>query len=411
MGASVGIGALIVGTSLLTIFALASAAIDLQVDEALERIEETGDNSVPSFTVNDASNDVDGVAEVTFASGTGLGYAVGDIISSGSVASLSFVSGGTGYSDSTNLDWDTGGVCSTDPTGTYTVSTEEFQFTATATSHAMNNDYFTYSSSTTDYYVWFNVNGNGVDPSPGGTGIEVVMLNGDAAAQTADRIGETIDAHSSAIESDRTDATVTITLADAGDATNAAAGTSGFTVSMTDDGGVMLTAALTTGGNGCTGTPTVDGDGGADSSLTLVMHSSYGFSAKVKTIDGSGGITAVEMVSAGRGHTSTPNIFAATGSGGSGASITAVLDNVLTWNMTNNGQEVLKFTHIWFALDGGDPERLSTSTYTIWDFPKHDYLFPGETVMVSYDLNTATPSVIAASCMGGQSSKAVTQNG
>ncbi|HIF16081.1 MAG TPA: hypothetical protein EYQ85_02360, partial [Candidatus Poseidoniales archaeon] len=64
MGASVGIGALIVGTSLLTIFALASAAIDLQVDEALERIEETGDNSVPSFTVNDASNDVNAVAEV-----------------------------------------------------------------------------------------------------------------------------------------------------------------------------------------------------------------------------------------------------------------------------------------------------------------------------------------------------------
>ena len=157
MGASVGIGALIVGTSLLTIFALASAAIDLQVDEALERIEETGDNSVPSFTVNDASNDVNAVADVTITV-PGNGYQVDDIISSGSADSLSFVSGGTGYSDSTNLVWDTGGVCAIDPAGTYTVSTEEFQFTATATSHAMNNDYFTYSSPSTNYYVWFNVN-------------------------------------------------------------------------------------------------------------------------------------------------------------------------------------------------------------------------------------------------------------
>ena len=408
MGASVGIGALIVGTSLLTIFALASAAIDLQVDEALERIEETGDNSVPSFTVNDASNDVNAVAGVSFTSGTGSGYAVGDIISSGSVVSLSFVSGGTGYSDSTNLVW-SGGGCSPNPTGTYTVSTEAFEYTATATSHSMNNDYFTYSSSTTDYYVWFNVNGNGVEPILGGTGIEVSLTNGDSDIVTAGKIADRIDTLGSAVDSGA-GATRTITLDAAGAATNVATGTSGFTVSMTDDGGVMLTAALATGGNGCTGTPTVDGDGGSSSSLTLVMHSSFGFSAKVKTIDGGGGITAVEMVSAGQGHTSTPNIFAAETTG-SGASITAVLDNVLTWNMTNNGQEVLEFTHIWFALDGGDPEQLSTSTYTIWDFPKHDYLFPGETVMVSYDLNSATPSVIAASCMGGQSSKAVTQNG
>ncbi|MDC0055975.1 hypothetical protein OAJ94_02870 [Deltaproteobacteria bacterium] len=408
MGASVGIGALIVGTSLLTIFALASAAIDLQVDEALERIEETGDNSVPSFTVDDASNDVTAVAEVTFASGTGSGYAVDDIISSGSVDSLSFVSGGTGYSDSTNLVW-SGGGCSPNPTGTYTVSTEEFEFTALA-ANSLDGKYFTYSSPSTDYYVWFNVDSDDADPNPGGTGIEVDLSSGQSVSSTATSIANEIDDLGSAVDSGLGD-TRTITLDAAGAATNVAAGTSGFTVSMTDDGGVMLTAALTTGGNGCTGTPTVDGDGGADSSLTLVMHSSFGFSAKVKTVDGSGGITAVEMVSAGQGHTSTPNIFAATGSGGSGASITAVLDNVLTWNMTNSGQETLKFTHIWFALDGGDPEQLSTSTYTIWDFPKHDYLFPGETVMVSYDLNSATPSVIAASCMGGQSSKAVTQNG
>ena len=411
MGASVGIGALIVGTSLLTIFALASAAIDLQVDEALERIEETGDNSVPSFAVNDASNDVNAVAEVTFASGTGSGYAVDDIISTGSVASLSFVSGGADYSDNAgtgNLVWDTGGVCSTDPTGTYTVSTEAFEFTALAAT-GLDGKYFTYSSPSTNYYVWFDVDDNDADPNPGGTGIEVDLSSGQSDSSTATSIANEIDALGSAVDSGA-GATRTITLDSAGAATDVASGTSGFTVSVPlgSEGGDMLSATLTSGGNGCTGTPTVDGDGGTGSSLTLVMHSSFGFSAKVKTIDGSGGITAVEMVSAGQGHTSTPNIFAATGSGGSGASLTAVIDNVLTWNMTNNGQETLEFTHIWFALDGAEPKQLSASTYTIWDFPKHDYLFPGETVMVSYDLNSATPSVIAASCMGGQSSRAVT---
>jgi hypothetical protein len=404
MGASVGIGALIVGTSLLTIFALASAAIDLQVDEALERIEETGDNSVPSFTVDDASNDVNAVAEVTITA-PGTGYQVDDIISSGSVDSLSFVSGGTGYSDSTNLVWDTGGVCSTAPTGTYTVSTEAFEFTALAAT-GLDGLYFTYSSPSTDFYVWFDVDNNDADPNPGGTGIEVDLTSGQSASTSATSIANEIDTSGSAVDSGA-GATRTITLDAAGAATNVAAGTSGFTVSMTDDGGEILTATLTDGGNGCTGTPTVDGADGSSSSLTLVMSSSFGFSAKVKTVS-TGGITAIEMISAGQGHTSAPNIFAARGTG---ATFTVVLDNVLTWNMTNSGQEVLKMSHIWFALDGGEPEQLSTSTYTIWDFPKHDYLFPGETVMVSYDLNSATPSVVAASCMGGQSSKAVTQNG
>jgi archaellum component FlaF (FlaF/FlaG flagellin family) len=406
MGASVGVGALIVGASLLTIFALASAAIDLQVDEALERIEESGDNSVPSFTVDDASNDVDGVAEVTITA-PGTGYQVDDIISSGSVDSLSFVSGGTGYSDSTNLDWDTGGVCATDPAGTYTVSTEVFSFTAVAdVGNSLGGTYFEYSSPSTDYYVWFRVSGNGFNPNLAGkTSVLVTLTTNDDAGTVATRTATEIATSGAASQSGTNPRT--ITLDDAGAATDAADFDSGFTIDIDTDGGEMLSATLTDGGNGCTGTPTVDGADGSSSSLTLVMSSSFGFSAKVKTVS-TGGITSIEMISAGQGHTSAPNIFAARGTG---ATFTVVLDNVLTWNMTNNGQEVLKFTHIWFALDGGEPEQLSTSTYTIWDFPKHDYLFPGETVMVSYDLNSATPSIIAASCMGGQSSKAVTQNG
>jgi hypothetical protein len=37
--------------------------------------------------------------------------------------------------------------------------------------------YFTFSNTTTDYYVWFTLNGAGADPAPGGTGILVPLLS------------------------------------------------------------------------------------------------------------------------------------------------------------------------------------------------------------------------------------------
>lgn len=36
--------------------------------------------------------------------------------------------------------------------------------------------YFTFSSTSTNYYMWFKVDGAGVDPAPGGTGIEVDLI-------------------------------------------------------------------------------------------------------------------------------------------------------------------------------------------------------------------------------------------
>jgi len=46
-------------------------------------------------------------------------------------------------------------------------------------------DYFTLSSTTTDYYAWFTIDGAGVDPTPGGTGIPIAVLSTDTDNQVA----------------------------------------------------------------------------------------------------------------------------------------------------------------------------------------------------------------------------------
>lgn len=53
-------------------------------------------------------------------------------------------------------------------------------------------DYFTFSNTTTNYYVWFTVNGVGGDPAPGGTGILVPLLSTYTAEIVAQLIREAI---------------------------------------------------------------------------------------------------------------------------------------------------------------------------------------------------------------------------
>jgi len=54
--------------------------------------------------------------------------------------------------------------------------------------------YWTFSSSSTSYYVWYNVDAGGTDPAPGGTGIEVAILSTDAASAVATKVVAAIDA-------------------------------------------------------------------------------------------------------------------------------------------------------------------------------------------------------------------------
>ena len=53
MGASVGVGGLIIGISMLVVFSMAYQAISLQIDSGVDRIEEA-DEPAPTFTIDDA---------------------------------------------------------------------------------------------------------------------------------------------------------------------------------------------------------------------------------------------------------------------------------------------------------------------------------------------------------------------
>ena len=76
MGASVGIGGLIVGTSLMVVFALAITALDVRMDSSLDALESAND-PLPSFTIDDAT------------------------IWEGAVISITIVDGGADYVDGT----------------------------------------------------------------------------------------------------------------------------------------------------------------------------------------------------------------------------------------------------------------------------------------------------------------------
>ena len=78
MGGSVGIGALIVGTSLMLVFALAVQSLDSRMETSLEVIEEAGE-PIPSFQIDDATLWEGAVLTVTVAT-NGSGYLDGTLI-------------------------------------------------------------------------------------------------------------------------------------------------------------------------------------------------------------------------------------------------------------------------------------------------------------------------------------------
>ena len=78
MGASVGVGGLIIGISMLVVFSMAYQAISLQIDSGVDRIEEA-DEPIPTFTIDDAVIFTGAMVDVTINSG-GLGYSSGGTI-------------------------------------------------------------------------------------------------------------------------------------------------------------------------------------------------------------------------------------------------------------------------------------------------------------------------------------------
>ena len=82
MGASVGVGGLVIGMSMLVVFSMAYQAISLQIDSGVDRIE-NADEPTPSFAIDDAVIFTGAVVDVTISSG-GAGYSSGGTIEASS---------------------------------------------------------------------------------------------------------------------------------------------------------------------------------------------------------------------------------------------------------------------------------------------------------------------------------------
>ncbi len=101
---------------------------------------------------------------------------------------------------------------------------------------SLDGKHFLLSSSSTDYYVWLNVDGADNDPEVASrTGIEVAISSGDADTAVATAVAAALEAHA-AFSASAASATVTVTNAADGAASDADAADSGFTVSTPTQG-------------------------------------------------------------------------------------------------------------------------------------------------------------------------------
>jgi len=106
-----------------------------------------------------------------------------------------------------------------------------------AASALSGGEYFTISSPTTGYYVWYTKDGTGTDPAPGGTGIKVEILATDTAAQVASKTAAAIANVADFDVSVTGGATIAIANVVAGDVTDSADNDTGFTIAKRIDGG------------------------------------------------------------------------------------------------------------------------------------------------------------------------------
>jgi hypothetical protein len=112
--------------------------------------------------------------------------------------------------------------------GSFTVSTS-----LGGNASNLQNKYFLINSPTVSYYAWLNVNGEGVDPAQAGTPIEVAISAGATTSDIASAIATAVGALAAFdAVADTTNGYVFINTTVAGEATNAGAGNSGFTLAI-----------------------------------------------------------------------------------------------------------------------------------------------------------------------------------
>lgn len=116
---------------------------------------------------------------------------------------------------------------------------------------SLNNKYFFISSPNTDYYVWFNVGGAGVDPAlPGRTGIPVAFAPNATANAVATAVAAAVDATIPFAAPPPGADIITITNVSNGYAPAATAQTSTFTVNVSTPGSGAIDHGIWTIGSG-----------------------------------------------------------------------------------------------------------------------------------------------------------------
>jgi len=175
---------------------------------ANEYIWGTGSNFVTALISTGATADVmlfgneGGSSQVAAADGaTSTGFTFTTICSAKSAAipyNVQAVFAGSAYSNGFIVRGIVGGSVTAVNAGTSSFSVSqyrnnnfEYQFFSVvpiAGSGLTGGDYFTFSNTTTNYYVWFKNNGSGADPAPGGTGIQVNILSTDSITDVSQKI-------------------------------------------------------------------------------------------------------------------------------------------------------------------------------------------------------------------------------
>lgn len=152
------------------------------------------------------------------------------------------------------------------------------------TAVGLGNKYFLINAPAGAFYVWFNLDAGGVDPAPGGTGIEVAVTTGDSATTIATAIKTAVDAEA-AFVSTNVGAVVTITNAAVGSVTDIDAGDSGASVAVTTQGTSNAPAAVFTVPATSNFSLAIPGEGLPFSTGIFVTNSSTGPTRTVGSAD------------------------------------------------------------------------------------------------------------------------------
>lgn len=107
--------------------------------------------------------------------------------------------------------------------------------TTAGTAPTVQGKYFTFANTSTSYYGWFSSSGNGSDPAPGGTGVQIALSGDESNSEYLAAISSAIDG-TSGFTSEVDGSRVIVSVDAEGAATDLGAGDSGFTVEVKSQG-------------------------------------------------------------------------------------------------------------------------------------------------------------------------------